>query len=152
MGHLVIFFGIVSYIFTVLYTIHNCPTIVYWLSLAVMNILWLFLFQKAFILGLVVEKPVILREWKSPSPPCSKRWLNNMVSCNYLEEMCYSLAGAQAWVLSGLESIHWTYQFVIILFLFMWTWFSLASAFLTVIWVCQPPGWFLLSLSMVWAD
>lgn len=37
--------------------------------------------------GLVTEKWVILRECKSISPPCFKKWLNYMGSCLHLEEI-----------------------------------------------------------------
>jgi len=48
--------------------------------------------QQALMFGSVVAKRVILREWKSSTPPCFKKWLNDMVSCIYLEEIWYSLS------------------------------------------------------------
>lgn len=48
--------------------------------------------QKALMFGMVIAKRVILREWKSASPPCFKKWLNDMVSCIYLEEIRYTLS------------------------------------------------------------
>ena len=48
--------------------------------------------QEALAFGLVVAKRVILREWKSSSTPCFKVWLNDMVSCLYLEELRYTMS------------------------------------------------------------
>ena len=48
--------------------------------------------QQALMFGMVVAKRVILRDWKSVSPPCYKKWLNDMVSCIYLEEIRYTLS------------------------------------------------------------
>uniref|UniRef100_A0A671XVP2 Reverse transcriptase domain-containing protein n=1 Tax=Sparus aurata TaxID=8175 RepID=A0A671XVP2_SPAAU len=50
--------------------------------------------QQALMFGMVVAKRVILRDWKSASPPCFKKWLNDMVSCIYLEEIRYTLSDA----------------------------------------------------------
>ena len=48
--------------------------------------------QQALAFGMIVAKRVVLREWKSVSPPCYKKWLNDMVSCIYLEEIRYTLS------------------------------------------------------------
>lgn len=48
--------------------------------------------QEALMFGMVIAKRVILREWKSCSPPCFKQWLNDMVSCLYLEELRYTIS------------------------------------------------------------
>lgn len=48
--------------------------------------------QKALMFGLVITKHVILSEWKSAASPCFKKWLYDMVSCIYLEEIRYSLS------------------------------------------------------------
>lgn len=50
--------------------------------------------QQALMFGMVIAKRVILREWKSASPPCFRKWLNDMVSCVYLEEIRYTLSDA----------------------------------------------------------
>ena len=50
--------------------------------------------QQALMFGMVVAKPVILRDWKSASPPCFKKWLNDMISCIYLEEIRFTLSDA----------------------------------------------------------
>lgn len=42
--------------------------------------------------GGVVEKHVILREKKSDSLPHFMKWLNDMVSCIYLQEIQYTLS------------------------------------------------------------
>lgn len=39
--------------------------------------------RQALMFGMVAAKRVILRDWKSVSPPCFKKWLNDMVSCIY---------------------------------------------------------------------
>lgn len=39
---------------------------------------------------MVVAKRVILRLWKSTSPPCFVVWLNYMIPCHHLEEDRYS--------------------------------------------------------------
>lgn len=48
--------------------------------------------QQALMLGLVVTKRFIVREWKSSTRSCFKKSFNNMVSCLYLEENHYSLS------------------------------------------------------------
>ena len=52
--------------------------------------------QQALMFGMVIAKRVILRKWKSVSPPCYKKWLNDMVSCLYLEEIRYTLSNNSA--------------------------------------------------------
>lgn len=51
--------------------------------------------QQALMFGMIIAKRVILKEWKSAAPPCFKRWLNDMVSCLYLEEVRFSLSTSQ---------------------------------------------------------
>ena len=39
--------------------------------------------QQALMFGMSIAKMVILKEWKSVSAPCFKKWLNDTVSCLY---------------------------------------------------------------------
>ncbi len=45
---------------------------------------------------MVIAKRVVLREWKSESPPCFRKWQNEMVSCFYLDEIRYTLSNTLA--------------------------------------------------------
>lgn len=51
--------------------------------------------QQDLMFGMVIAKRVILRECKSVSPPCFKKWLNDIVSCTYLEEIRCTLSDDQ---------------------------------------------------------
>ena len=42
--------------------------------------------KQALRIGMVAAKKLILLNWKSPSPPCFKRWLNEMVSISRMEQ------------------------------------------------------------------
>ena len=87
--------------------------------------------QQALMFGMVVAKPVILRDWKSASPPCFKKWLNDMISCIYLEEIRFTLSDAhhkflEVWgpfieyirrdKFDPLDYLRWTVLFCLILF------------------------------------
>ncbi|CAI5656405.1 unnamed protein product [Oreochromis niloticus] len=48
--------------------------------------------QKALMFGMIVAKRLILRAWKSPSPPLFRVWLREMIACLYIEEVRYRLA------------------------------------------------------------
>lgn len=48
--------------------------------------------QQAIKFGMVIAKRVILREWKAVTPPSIHKWLNDMTSCLYLEEIRYNLS------------------------------------------------------------
>lgn len=47
--------------------------------------------QQAIMFGMTIAKRVILREWKASTPPSYSRWLNEVMSCLYLEEIRYKL-------------------------------------------------------------
>ena len=48
--------------------------------------------QLALMLGMMVAKRIILREWKSTVPPCFQRWLAEMASVIHLEKMRFNEA------------------------------------------------------------
>lgn len=41
--------------------------------------------QQTLMLGMVVAKKIILLDWKTSSPPCFKKWLNEMISVIHSE-------------------------------------------------------------------
>lgn len=47
--------------------------------------------QQAIMFGMVIAKRVILKEWKATTPPIYTKWLNEVMSCLYLEEIRYKL-------------------------------------------------------------
>ena len=43
--------------------------------------------QKALMLGMVAAKKIILLNWKTPSSPCFKQWLNEMTAIIQMERI-----------------------------------------------------------------
>ena len=62
--------------------------------------------KQAFMVCMVIAEWVILRECKSLLPSCFKKWLNNLVSCIYLEEVWYTMSNAHTKFLKVQETLH----------------------------------------------